>query len=414
MALKRPSPRGCILLRLTGWLAGLLLVLGTAAFVFGYRLLLRMYQPAIEEVSKDLQEQAGFFCEQQALLARDPWFHEPRSEGDAGELLNAWVSWDRRSPPEGSPLAIPAHLPQDSRNFEHWLTLEADVSTLDFGWMRRLHAYDRWSIPRGSPGQPEDGLDWLRSFFTSPLQLWAKFRLLQGLRTGQPVEAAREVRHLAWLAYRTDTVLGGALASALLRFEREAHDSLEAPPPEWRPMSLEQLARLKAILGTGYLFSSLLAPPQAASHTRRCGLPAVSGCAALAEAAQVMKYVKPLAEARYARSYAVLAEDLEALSCPTSRARDSWERGRSYAPGRRQESNGSTWLELLPEQRALVTHIEPPRWFPRLPAPFLRSVILGELLVHNVPGDLRLLEDFRARLQSGDFPPESPPRPETP
>ncbi len=70
MALKRPSPHGGILLRLTGWLAGLLLVLGTAAFVLGYRLLLRMYQPAIEEVSKDLQEQAGFFCEQQALLAR--------------------------------------------------------------------------------------------------------------------------------------------------------------------------------------------------------------------------------------------------------------------------------------------------------------------------------------------------------
>ena len=45
------------------------------------------------------------------------------------------------------------------------------------------------------------------------LMLWSKFRLLQGLKTGQPLEAARDVRHLAWLAYRTDTLLGGTVAA---------------------------------------------------------------------------------------------------------------------------------------------------------------------------------------------------------
>ncbi|HVG62237.1 MAG TPA: hypothetical protein VNA24_26980 [Hyalangium sp.] len=115
------------------------------------------------------------------------------------------------------------------------------------------------------------------------------------MRTGQPLEAAKDVRQLAWLAYRTDTILGGVLATTLLQFERET-----------------------------------------------------------------MKYMKPLAEARYQESYTALREDLDALSCPTSLARGSWERGvtfggmqdadrhvyrRSRLPGRRPEDvSGAAFL----------------------------------------------------------------------
>jgi hypothetical protein len=398
-----------VLLRLTAWLTGLLLIASAATFVLATWQVRQIYEPSLDKVSKSLQDTLGFFCEQQTLLAQDPWFHEPRPEGDAGELLNGWVHWTARwSVPEGSPLTIPPHLPQLNDGFKYWLGWTADVSTLDFGWMRRLHAYDRWDVLEGNPVRPEDTADWLGGYFSSPLQLWAKFRLRHGLKTGQPLEAARDVRQLAWLVYRTDTVLGGMLATALLGLERDAHDSMKAPPPEWRPMSHEQLARMRAILGTGYLFSSLLAPPEVGKQARRCGEPAVSRCGALSEAAQVMKYVQPLTGRRHRKRYAALTEDLEALSCPTSLPRGIWERGRTYRESERREPlpwEGEELRQLLPEQQPVVTHFylrAPGEWVTRL-----RIGTLSELLNYSVPGDLRLLEDFRARLQSGDFGPRT-------
>ena len=97
MALKRPSPRGGVLLRLSAWLTGLLLLLGAAVFMLATWQARQLFEPELENVSQRLQANLGFFCEQQALLAKDPWFHEPRPEGDAGELLNGWVHWTRQT-----------------------------------------------------------------------------------------------------------------------------------------------------------------------------------------------------------------------------------------------------------------------------------------------------------------------------
>jgi hypothetical protein len=166
---------------------------------------------------------------------------------------------------------------------------------------------------------------------------------------------------------------------------------------------------MRAILATGYLFSSLLAPPEIGKQARRCGEPAVSRCSALAEAAQVMKFVQPLARARHRASYTALTEDLEALSCPTSLPRRLWERGVTYGdPNALADGfpwDGLEWPELLPEQRPVVTHLQPPDWLDLLPERVLRPAYLSETLSRSVPGTVRPLEEFRARLQAGDFPP---------
>jgi hypothetical protein len=139
MTLKRPSPRGGVLRALL-WIVSLLLIAGTAALVVYDRVLRAKYEPAIGAFRKDVTANIGFFCEQQVQLARDPWFHEPRAEGDAGPLLNAWVPWEpAQEPPRDSPLTIPAPLPRSNADLKDWLTSNADVSTLDFEWMRKLH-----------------------------------------------------------------------------------------------------------------------------------------------------------------------------------------------------------------------------------------------------------------------------------
>jgi hypothetical protein len=391
MSLKPPSPRGGVLRALL-WFVSILVLAGIAALFVYDRLLRARYEPVIAAFRKDVTASIGFFCEQQTLLSRDPWFHEPRTEGDAGPLLNAWVPWEpAKEPPRNSPLLIPAPLPRSNADLKDWLTSTIDVSTLDFEWMRKLHAYDRWDLSRNTPKPLAEKIDWVSAplpYFVQ-LQLWSKFRLLHGLRTGQPVEAARDVRHLAWLAYRTDTLLGGAIATALLRFERQAYDSLPSPPPEWRPMSHEQLERMRAVIMSGTAFSNIAAPAEVARQARSCGDPVVSRCSALSEAAFMLKYLQPLAEERYRDAYTAHAEELTTRPCATALPQAIWERG-----------------VTLEEQR-LATMPDPPEWLNTLPGAFAGSHIAG-VLISVGPPSIRPLHDFRAKLEAGEFKPAKP------
>jgi hypothetical protein len=309
--------------------SGLLVLLLLAVAVLSWRMR-REYEPALARFQKEVTQHVGYFCEQQVALSADPWFHEPRRQGDAGPLLNTWVAWEpKNARPRGSPLTVPSHLPQKSVDFKDWLSSTADVSTLDFEWMRKLHAYDRWELSNGIAPGATGQLDWAQAslpYFVD-LQLWTKFRLLHGLRTGTPLEAARDVRQLAWLAFRTDTLIGAAVANALLRMERAAYESMKQPPAAWKPMSSEQLERMRAVIMTGHAFSNIAAPAGVAKQARRCGEPALSRCSALTESAAMAKLVLPVALSEYPEQYAALTEDLEALSCPTSLPRTVWERG---------------------------------------------------------------------------------------
>jgi hypothetical protein len=384
MPLKLPPPRGGALRALL-WIVSILVILViTGLFVYD-RMLRSKYEPAISAFRKDVTEDVGFFCEHQALLAKDPWFHETRTEGDAGPLLNAWLPWESaKESPKDSPVAIPAPLPRKNSDFKDWLTSPIDVSTLDFEWMRKLHAYDRWDILQNTPQPTPERLNWANAPIPDfiPLMMWSKFRLLHGLRTGQPVEAARDVRHLAWLAYRTDTVLGGAIATSLLRFERQAYDSLSAAPPEWQPMSSEQLDRMHMVIMSGNRFSNIAAPAEVAKQARSCGIPAVSRCIALAEAGSMLKYIQPLAEEDYRAAYAAHAEDLAASQCATSLPKALWERG------------------VTVEEERLAKSPEHPEWLNTLPGAYAGSHIAGILIAIGTPNP-KALNEFRAKLDGG-------------
>ncbi len=392
MPLHQPSPRGSVL-RVLVWFVSVVLILGVAAAIVADRFLRAKYEPPIGVFRKDVTEHVGFFCEQQTLLAGDPWFHLPRPQGDAGALLNAWIPWEPQTePPMDSPLRLPAHLPRSNANFKNWLTSNVDVSSLDFGWMHKLHAYDRWDISRNTPTplperilMAEAPLPYLVS-----LPLWAKFRLLHGLRSEQPLEAAQDVRQLAWLAYRTDLLLGGAIAAALLQYEREAYDSLPSPPPEWRPMSQVQIDRMRAVLMSSMAFSNIAAPASVARQARSCGAPAVSHCAALAEAALMLKLVQPLVGDSYRETYSAFAEDVAAPTCPTALARTLWERGAS-----------------LEEQRTAGTLDPDSAWLNSLPGSYAGSHIAGILISVGLPS-LQPLQDLRSRVHAGPAQPTPP------
>ncbi len=371
--------------------AGVVTVLGVTGVLLIDRWMRKESAPVLAALQRDTAAEIGFFCEQQTLLAADPWFREPRTQGDAGPLLNAWMPWGIQPVPKGSPLSIPAYLPQSFLNFEGWLSSRADLSSLDFGWMGQLHAYDRWDILRNRPTPLREPFD--LTYEPMPhlghLILWTRLRLLQGLRAGQPLAAARDARHLAWLVYSTDTLDGAMIAAMLLDSERAAHASLRAPPPEWRPMSSEQVARMRAVIMSGSIFSYPPIAVEVAKKSRRCSEPVVR-CISMTEAAFTAKILEPWARRKYREAYTALEEDLEAFSCPSSLGKLLWQQGVTV-------DNGAADL--------IITMPEWMRWLPR--------VHFGALLADRVLADgdthLRRLHAFRKALATGDF--ESEPSP---
>jgi hypothetical protein len=326
------------------------LLLAAIALVGADVWLRRQYEPTLDAFRGDLTRHVDLFCDAQAKLAADPWFHEPRTEGDAGPLLNAWLAWEPApAMPADSPLQLPAAL-AESMEWDTLVASEVDVSTLDFDWMRQLQGFDRWDIMKNTPRPRPEPF----TFMTAPmpnylaLQTWAKLRLLHGVRTGQPLEAARDVRHLAWLAYRSDTQLGAMIASALLGIERKAHASMEAPPPGWRPMSAEQVERMRAVFWASMSFSSVAAPTDVARKARHCGS-GITRCTGLTEASIFGKYLKPIAEDSYRLAYDALEQELASTPCPTSAARTIWEHGATVLADASVHGDDQTaWLLKAP------------------------------------------------------------------
>ncbi|HYH98196.1 hypothetical protein [Hyalangium sp.] len=378
MDLKQPRKRA---LRILLWIGGILLVLILAGLFAADRWILGTYEPSLVELRKAITENIDFFCEQQSVLAADAWFHEPRTEGDAGPLLNHWLAWESgQEMPKDSPLVIPSQLPPRGVDLEKWRESDVDVSTLDFAWMERLHTYDRWDIMQNTPLEPKAPYNWagdvLPDFVT--LRAWASFRLLHGLKTGQPLPAARDVRQLAWLMYRTESLIGALLGAAVLQLEREAYDAMEGPPPEWKPMRREQIARLKALWMSAPVFSSVLAPVELAKKARSCDGAGVSRCIALAESAFLAKYFEPVARDGYREWYAVFQEELATRTCATSTAKTIWELGVTIKD---------------PEQG--LGPPEHPEWAQRLPAGYMGAHIAGMGLAGIVPNFMKDLHELR-------------------
>lgn len=382
MSPNRHSSRGGVL-RVLVWVLSILLLLGVGAFTLFDWVLRQEYEPQLGMMRKDAADNAGFFCEQQTLLAQDPWFHEPRTEGDASPLLNAWLSWEYGPEmPADSPLTLPAGLVQRAKTWESWLTadLDADLPGLDFSWMAKLHAYDRWDTLKHRPVPLEQPFHYMTANVPNyiPLQLWAKFRLRQGMKTGNIAEAARDVRHLAWLAYRSDTILGAMIAVAILGLEQKAHASMAQPPADWRPMMEEQKERMRAVFWASMTFSSVAAPVEVARKARTCGPAPITRCAALGEAAGMARYLKPFAERPYREAYAALEETLASASCPTSLLKTIWEQGATLED---HPPPGSDLPEL-------------PAWVHSLPGTYTGKHISSLLLALTLQ-DITLLKNLR-------------------
>ncbi|WP_044889108.1 hypothetical protein [Myxococcus hansupus] len=319
-------------------------------------------ESAVAPFRTEIEGQLNAYCEASTAVSADAWFHEARPQKDAGALLNPWLTPDAQGAlPVDSPLRIPAPVKQ-ALDDGHWLSLETDLSSVDFGWMARLHEFDRWTPPGlSAPGDGPVTLFGPAQPHVIDLLNWASLRLRHGVQQGAPLEAARDARQLAWLAYRTETSLGAVIATSILGYEQEARASMDAPPAEWKPMRAEDSERIKAIAMAAPLFSLVAMAPETGKKARICGSPPVGRCIGLTEGIVLARVVEPYAREAYRDAYVALETDTD--GCNTSLHPALWARGATLLDAQSTTNVDITLpalLTLLPEQashRHIANHV---------------------------------------------------------
>lgn len=158
--------------------------------------------------------------------------------------------------------AAPAN-PSQNLIGENWLKARdfPEIDRIDLSWMQELFRYDHWDpfatniFKSWYSNEPEP--TWIDAPMPNFLALlaYSKLRLMRAVSSGEMESGLREVRHLAKLAYSTETLIGTAVAVRILRYERDAH--LYATDHDlavnWSSESHEGLERA---LNTAFAFAS--------------------------------------------------------------------------------------------------------------------------------------------------------------
>ena len=288
------------------WIGGLLVgvvVVGLAAVkVYARHEAQARVDEVIAGINRDGKAGLATFVKLEASLASEPFFTAVRPGGDAGPILNAGLPWDMKAGAAAPKLAFPEPLKKQLTDWGKGWVLHAkdlDTSGLDLGWMKELSAFGYWNMVANSPLSTLPEVSWATMPMPQYVQLlhWSKVRLLQGLASGAPQEAAAEVRHLAWLATSTETVIGGMVGLALLRLEERAHLAFVSgggDPGAWKPISHETIETAKRVMLAAQLYADPKLPEEISAPALAAAKPSVGLCAALNEQVAVSSALKAL------------------------------------------------------------------------------------------------------------------------
>lgn len=242
-------------------------------------------------------------------MRAEPFFTRAREGGDAGEQLHEILRWKGGPlddvPPTDEQLTLDDELADKVSPFElddkTALPTAEELAALDFGWMKDLERYAYWELsthPHFAGGGPIDGVAMPIPDFTALLS-WSKLRLIDGWRRGELAAARDEVRHLAWLAVTTETLIGGMFGVALLGVEDKARATFspDEPPAVPTRSALKRVAWALRALGHEGLPADVRARMWAAARGN------VGLCVALGEIAFSEPFFRPLLRDHYREAF---------------------------------------------------------------------------------------------------------------
>lgn len=295
------------------------------------------------------------FLEDQKLAAALPILAPRPGTRDAGPVLLPAIAAARLDPAEVK--ALGERWPEAPPFF--W-------SSLDFGWMAGLEAYDFWDLDAAAPR-----LDVAR------LGALAKLRLARALAERAPGPAIAEVEELARLCFTAERRHAEASGLALLAYadrarERSAAASLPVPG---KPLGEATITRLFRAAVAASAFTRLHTPADLEADV---GAIAIGRCGALEDGLDVALAVRPFLRPSHAAGYERLGRLLAGSGCRLTDLRRRW---------------------AVPDP-AKLPELEAERGVPSIPEVFLRLVsrhLLGEWAISGVePSETDLFSGYGA------------------
>ena len=248
------------------------------------------------------------YVNDQKSLTSQPFFREKIGHAkDAGAFLNERVAWIGTSQRTPASITLAETFKKDLRQTGKetkgtWLTLKDEkfLRDIDLTWMKEVAQYDHWDIytsgpafefikARGSPSlipvpKYEDFLD------------FAKVRILIGLKKKQPLEALKEVRHLATLIYSNETIDSAMIALGVLNLERLGYEEAlrlkMIKNKQWEPVSRVSIETARRSIWAGSEWMSIFTPEKMFSKVTDPNMPLIGICAATLENNKTISYYR--------------------------------------------------------------------------------------------------------------------------
>lgn len=283
-----------------------LVVIGLALLADWY--VRRSYEEVFEQYTADARTHLPSFETLRDKVSAHPFFSQSRRESDAGPYLNSRLPWGDHDEHAHRQLALP---PAVADRLASWGPdwFQAGVADkfvpVDTGWLAGLAEYGHWSLLPGSPIESSHGpLNAMPSPF-GPLVGWAKLRLIEGALKDDLPAAQRATRHLAWLAYSTESSVGQRIALRLLELEHSLPES-----ERLETVSVAELAEWRTLFWSAMLYANVLVSPDLYRRAFPLSMAIPGHCAGLHELADFALPARDAIEHRFSERYALLDDAL--------------------------------------------------------------------------------------------------------
>lgn len=217
-------------------LLGILILLVGLVVASSHFIVVFIFEPRLEAHRQRFNRMTSKILADLEMLNQNPPFEDLSFERDAQVAIDPYISWEGISSSDSADRVRDLLL-----RYAYWrsapgqlkqLTEDPDFKSIDTEWVNELYKYDHWNLP----SKPEhgarlrqlgelNGLDRMAAWAKIPLpnykdlREWATLNFLRKQKAGQGLAGLHSYRKVSQLIHSSGTLVGNAVAAAMLRDE---------------------------------------------------------------------------------------------------------------------------------------------------------------------------------------------------
>lgn len=289
---------------------------------------------AVQAHETAAENTVAFFCADQRALTLDPFFRpvSAAARRDAGALMTSVLGWEEKEGAKKVPgsLQISAEVAEKFSADGFMARSKKDLALaarVDTSFFTKLSNFDRWElVDNGGPLTSSSTLNAAKAPLPrfGLLNVAARVHLRRGHEAGRLIQAAREVRQAAKLAFNSENLVGQALAVNLLSIEWKARDwafHRAFPTAGWDAIPLDVIERARRVVRTAPAYFSPMTDERTVQRALDCDRLTV--CSAYSEVAAISAGLESLLRepwrSRYGATLSTIAKPNERCSFSLAR-----------------------------------------------------------------------------------------------